>query len=163
MGANDKVAATFHPFDPGPAMASLLRPYVERVVGLVKMSWHLYQDAVLARQRELAAMPPGLAQAVTEWDRALDDAEGIYSDALDDLRTSWHQWERYAMTERMHAALDLGLTREGALERAGRVIALRFQRDLTLEQAAQVAVAILEGYASRLRHEPRQELVRDSY
>jgi hypothetical protein len=66
------------------------------------------------------------------------------------------------MTEPMRAALDLGITREGALERAGRVIALRFQRDLTLEQAAQVAVAILEGYASRLRMEPRQELVRDS-
>lgn len=143
-------------------LAEALRPYVERVVAVVKASWEAYQSMVLARQRELAAMPPGLAQAVTQWDRALDDAEATYREALGAATDEWHRWKRYAMEERMHAALDLGMTREDALIRAGRVIALRSQRDLTLEQAAQVAVAILEGYASRPRMEPRQELVRDS-
>lgn len=157
MPTDDRLAVTIHPF-----AADGLRPYLERVLGIVKAAWAAYRDTVLARQRELAAMPSGLAQAVTEWDRALDDAEAIYADAVEDWRAEVYRWELFAQQERMRAALDLGLTREGALVRAGRVIALRFQHDLTLEQAAQVAVGILEGYASRLRMEPRRELVRDS-
>lgn len=80
----------------------------------------------------------------------LAGAEAEYREALNEVRhdllrgVTW-----YCTRERMWAALTWGLTEQDALDRAAYMMRQRFLLDWTADEAAQIAVAILEGYSSR--------------
>lgn len=149
MGANDKVAATFHPFSPlevatARAYWNALQDQVNRVLANPTV-W-----AALEAHQARQAMPQGLADAVAQWDQALDDAEGVYADTLSDFQADWGTWGRYALSWRMWASLTPGLTYAQVMATGRFILAARFACDWTPREAALVAQALLEGWQERI-------------
>lgn len=105
---------------------------------------------VLERQRRWNALDPQARRALTIVHDAVDDAEGIYQDAVTDLRYDLlGSLGQYTMRLRMWAASGYGVTEQQAMAEAAAQFRLRHVLGLTRDQAASVAVAILDGYASR--------------
>lgn len=125
-----------------------LRSVWEAMTEAVKPVVAAFQTIGQAFARYNASTPE--AKALRELDAALDWSEHHLEQVLLEVRhdllrgVSWR-----CQRERMWAALTWGLTEADALERAAYVMRRRFPLDLTEDEAAQVAVAILEGYVSR--------------
>lgn len=144
MGANDKAAATFHPFDPPrPEFVKAITDQVNRLLADPTI------QAAIAGMQARAVMPSGLAQAVSEWDRALDDAEVEYDEALWSWRAEWLTTGRWEITWRMWARLTPGLTDRDVLAAGQHIASCRFLCDWTYADVARVQVALLEGWQTR--------------
>jgi hypothetical protein len=91
------------------------------------------------------------ALAVSEWDRALDDAEATYADAVEDFRQQWLRTGLWEQSWRMWAALTPGLTERDVLDAGGYIVSCRSLCDWTPAEVARVQVALLDGYLTRLR------------
>jgi hypothetical protein len=104
----------------------------------------------MAGYRARLLMPHGLAQAVSEWDRALDDAEDTYQEALSDFQADWHVWGRSAQSWRLWASLTPGLTEQDVVGTGRFILASRFACDWTPRETALVAQALMEGWQERI-------------
>jgi hypothetical protein len=107
--------------------------------------------AAIEAQRRAALMPPGLAQAVAEWDRALDDAEAEYDDALWRFRSEWLSTGKWAQSWRTWASLSLGITEADVMAAARHIAACRTLCDWSGQEVAIVQAGLLEGWAERQR------------
>lgn len=132
---------------------------VERFVAGIRLAWDGIVEAmrpiVLAFQqigqtfaRYQVSTPE--AKALRELDNALDWSEHHLQVVVATLRHDLLAGaSAFAMREQMWAALTWGLTERDVMARCRYVMRSRFVLNLTEQQAAQVAVAILEGYVSR--------------
>lgn len=105
--------------------------------------------AAVEAHRAALAMPPGLAQAVAEWDRALDDAEATYDDALWGWRREWMRTGRWEQSWRMWARLTPGITERDVIASGTYIASCRFLCDWTYAEVARVQQALLEGWVAR--------------
>lgn len=103
------------------------------------------------RQRRWNALDPAAKRALTIVHDAVDDADATYQDALADLRRDLlGSYGGFVMRESMWAQAAYGVTEQDVLARCAEVFRLRFMLNLTEDEAASVAVAILGGYTRRL-------------